>query len=109
MVKFFLNLLGFAPLFATLAVAGDISVGYFYDDDCTNFASSPPVVPNNEEYNWEIAGTNSAGITNCTTTCSCWFYNFPNETIIDTPHRLAQYPGTNCVSGVFESFLCIAS
>jgi hypothetical protein len=110
MVKFFLNLLGFAPLLAPLAVAGSIQVNYFYDNNCTDFASSPPAVPNNEVYVWEIAGTNSAGIANCDgfDYCWCYFYKGINETIIDTPHRLAQYPsGPTCVSGAFESFECI--
>jgi hypothetical protein len=113
MVKFYLNLLGFAPLLATLAVAGSIQVNYFYDNNCTDFASSPPVVPNDEVYVWEITGTNSAGIANCDGFDYCWchFYGGTNDTISNnTSHglgQLAQYPlGPTCVSGAFESFEC---
>ena len=110
MVKFFLDLLGFAPLLATLAVAGSIQVSYFYDNNCTEFAASPPVVPpNGGEYVWEISGSDSAGI-NCDGFAHCWcyFYSGTKENTTDTPHQLAEYPsGPFCVEGAFESFECI--
>ena len=112
MVKFFLNLLAFAPLFATLAITQNsnyIQINYFNDNNCTDFASSPPVVPLDfGVYNWETPGTNSAGIANCDgyQTCWCWFYPSANASGTAT---LAQYPSgnfTTCVTGQFASFDC---
>jgi hypothetical protein len=111
MVKFFLNLLAFAPLFATLTTARNYTqVNYFYDNACSDFASSPPNVPNNFLlYNWETTGTNSAGIANCEgyEQCQCWFYTGVGPVENDTS-ALAEtsFPNSTCVTGHFASFSC---
>ena len=110
MVKFFLYLLAFAPLFATLTIAKNyIQINYFYDDACSDFASSPPNVPLDfGVYNWEFPGTNSAGIANCEgySNCWCWFHTGANST---GTTALAEYPTgnfTTCATGQFASFDC---
>ena len=113
MVKFFLNLLAFAPLFATLAVASYIQLNYYYDDSCTEFASSPPVVPLDLDggvYNWEIAGTNSVGIANCEGfgQCTCNLYQDASADR-NEPHSTALWTGQRCISGHFRSFFCLAA
>ena len=109
MVKFFLNLLAFAALFATLAIGDDyIQLNYFTDDSCSDFSDSPPNVPvDGLPYNWEIPGTNSAGIANCEgyTYCECWFYTGADATghVMYTSTRNGP---TNCAQGQFDSFKC---
>jgi hypothetical protein len=111
MVKFFLNLLAFAVLFATLAIGDNyIQLNYFTDDACSDYSDSPPNVPlDDSPYNWAIPGTNSAGIANCEgyEYCKCWFYEGADATG-NSKVATTLPSGPSCVQGQFDSFECLA-
>lgn len=114
MANLLLQLLALALFLFSIPTNADnrIQVNYYYDGGCSDFAVSPPNVPNalgsGDSYGYQWTYSNSANVANCDgyLVCVCLFYTGPN---LEGSVQVADYGGHNCASdwGVgFQSFQC---
>jgi hypothetical protein len=91
---------------ATAVLGQTISVNYYTDGGCTQWASTAPDVPFQSNYNWHTDGVNSANIAECTYSyCICTFYTQPNSGGAQQSVSNNGYDGyPSCASNWSEGF-----
>ncbi|EHK21132.1 uncharacterized protein TRIVIDRAFT_153055 [Trichoderma virens Gv29-8] len=64
-------------LFSALAAASNIQVNYYSDGGCANYLTAVNPFTNNNCYNYDYTGTNSALIADCSFAngCACTLYS----------------------------------